>query len=204
MKTLKLLIALLCGAVIASAQDNEYNYPVDKETGKITYEKTKTVAGTQHNLFKYGLQFVASQNFNREVATKTKMRKVFYTTIVITTPITYQDEEQGKIFGNGFFDFEYRGKQRFVVTFSYKIYVKDQEYRYVFTDFVVKEFVGAGEPIAKRHINSATAPNSSARILSFPLEEFIERSKYADSDQIFKDNIKQLKTQLAKAMAGDL
>ncbi len=81
---------------------------------------------------------------------------------------------------------------------------KTKKYRYVFTDFVVKEFVDAGKSIGKGHINSTSNHNSDARILSFPLEEFMHKSKYADSDPTFNNNIKELKSQLAKAMKGEL
>ncbi len=125
------------------AQENAYNYPIDSITGKITFEKKKSADYSQPELFEFELQFVAVQNFDKQVEIKTKNKKAYYNTVVVPKAITYQDKQQGKIFGNGFFDFEYRGKERFVITFSYKIYVKDKEYRYVFTDFVVKEFVDA-------------------------------------------------------------
>lgn len=199
-----LLLLTLATSYHAYAQ-NEYEYPVDPETKKITYEKSISVSDNKHILYKDAQQFIASQNFDKELVIKTKARKLYWSGNVVERPVTYQDEETGKLFGNGYIPFSYRGNDRFVITFSYKLYVKDNQYRYIFTDFIVKEFVDGGKSVGKSHMTGSTSSkNSSARILSFPLEEFIERNKYEKSEHLFSDQIGNLKHQLKLAMTGKL
>jgi len=180
------------------AQDNKYGYPINAETKKITYEKTVLVEADKHNLFKYALQFIADQNFDRQLSLKTKVRRTYANPIPVPKPISYQDEEQGKIFGNGFIEFEYRDNSRFVITFSYKICLQDKQYKYVFTDFAVKEFVFEGKS------NKGGDVNSGARIISTPLEEFTEKNKYNKSDDVFKKGMESIFTKIKIAMIGNL
>lgn len=198
MKSLFILFAISLSLGTSIAQVNKYGYPINSETKKITYEKTVPVEVDKHNLFKYALQFIADQNFDRQLSVKTKVRRTYANPIPVPKPITYQDEEQGKIFGNGFIDFEYRDNNRFVITFSYKIYVHDKQYKYVFTDFAVKEYVFEGKS------NKGGDVNSGARIISTPLEEFTEKNKYNKSDDVFTKGMESIFNKIKVAMTGNL
>lgn len=109
---------------------------------------------------------------------------------IITKPISYSNAEEGKLFGNGFLNFQYRGHDFFFVTFSYRLYVQENKYKYVFTDFVVKEIY---QMIRKE-----------SKINSWPVEEFCQRKKYEASDVVFTTKINDLKHQLKLAMSGEL
>ena len=198
MKSIIIYFLSLLICLSSFAQVNKYGYPINSDTKKITYEKTVSVEADKHNLFKYSLQFIADQNFDRQLSVKTKVRRTYANPIPVPKPITYQDEEQGKIFGNGFIDFEYRDNNRFVITFTYKIYVQNKQYKYVITDFVVKEYVFEGKS------NKGGDVNSGARIISTPLEEFVEKNKYKNSDQTFTNGMNAIFEKIKTAMSGNL
>lgn len=198
MKSIFILLIISLSFGSSKAQINKYGYPISAETKKVIYEKTVSVEANKHNLFKYALQFIADQNFDRQLSVKTKVRRTYANPIPVPKPITYQDEEQGKIFGNGFIDFEYRDNNRFVITFSYKIYVQDKQYKYVFTDFAVKEYVFEGKS------NKGGDVNSGARIISTPLEEFTEKNKYNKSDDVFTKGMESIFNKIKVAMTGNL
>jgi hypothetical protein len=109
---------------------------------------------------------------------------------LVTKAITYSNSDEGKVFGNGLLYFQYRGHNFFFITFSYRIYVKSNQYRYVFTDFNVKEVY--------------EVVRGKSKINSFPLEEFINRKRYWKSDKTFTEGIKNLRHQLKLAMLGQL
>ncbi len=200
-----LLFALVLNCSNSYAQDKD-DYPIDQKTNKITYQGEGKVNSPKNILFKNALQFIAAENYEREISSKTKIRKAYLNIQPVPKSISYQDAELGKVFGKGFYEFEYRGKDRFVMSFNYKIYVQDSSYKYVFTDFVVQEYVTAGKSYGKSYMTGSTASfNSDARILSFPLEEFIDRRRYEQSSSdIFLDDIHNTIRQLKTAMKGNL
>lgn len=203
MKSIIIYFLSLLTCCSSFAQVNKYGYPINSETKKITYEKTVSVEADKHNLFKYALQFIADQNFDRQLSLKTKVRRTYSNPIPVPKPIKYQDEEQGKIFGNGFIDFEYRGNNRFVITFSYKFYVQDKQYRYLFTDFIVKEYVYEGKSISGGPMGESNV-NGGARIKTFTLEDFSEKNKYGKSDDEFSASMESIFNKIKVAMTGNL
>jgi hypothetical protein len=200
----QILITLLIFCCLAVNAQTKYEYPIDKETKKITYTYKASVPGSKHLLFKYAQQFVAVSAFDKELTSKTKHRNTYYHTKAIEKPITYLDDEQGKLFGNGYIDYHYRDKDRFVMTFAFRIYVKDNEYSFVLTDFLVKEFVDAGKEFGSNYKKQSSS--SDARVQSFPLEQFKERSKYnfEMSEKEIADNLQKVKNMLHTAMLGKL
>ena len=190
MKIPCLILTLLISQL--SFAQNDYNYPISKETGKITYEKALQASGKKELLFKRVKQFLALQDYGRVVMMTTHSGKQLNSSI-IKQPITYEDVEEGKIFGNGFLPFQYRGHDYFFIFFKYKIYVNDNEYRYAFTDFVVYEVMDPGFGSDRRTESK-----------NFPLEEFVDRRVYDRSHPIFVQRIKDLKHQLRLAIDGNL
>ena len=80
------------------------NYPIDQTSSLINYFNTVSSPFTKSKLYKYIHQFLALQNFDRVTEVKTKVVG-YYSGQVIDKAILYQDEEEEKIFGNGFVDF---------------------------------------------------------------------------------------------------
>jgi hypothetical protein len=186
------------------ASNNRYDYPVDPKTDKITYTNTIQVNGNKMQLFKRAQQFLALQDFGRIVEIKTHTGSQRNAQIV-KDPVTYSDAEDGKIFGNGFFDFKYRGHNYFLFLFNYKIYTRDGQYKYVLTNFTVKELWDAGGGKVSRSMGmrqGTFVEDSKTKI--FPLEEFLERKAYKRSNELFVEKVSELKRNLKLAMLDEL
>ncbi|RPD39117.1 DUF4468 domain-containing protein [Chitinophaga barathri] len=197
-------IFLLIGVVAYS--QNKYGYPIDPKTSKVTYDSVITLSNTsKEKLFKRANQFIALQHFDRPANIKTK-EKGIYDGIIIEKPILVTDLDEGKIFGDGFVNFKYRKYNYFTLTFSFKLYVEDSKYRYVFSDFVVNEYIHAGMELSKNKIVSYTGARKSFQsapdIRNYPLEKFMKKSAYDRSDDDFTNAVNELKEQLSKAMEG--
>lgn len=127
MKKISLILLTLL-VLKTQAQDN---YPRNA-AGKIEFDKTISVARNKERLLEGVNEWISTQGFS------TQEKNVQFNQV-----ITYQNIEQGKIFGNGKFKFDTKyakkegGYDYKYMSFLFKIYVKDNEYRYVFTDFKV-------------------------------------------------------------------
>ncbi|WP_212003664.1 DUF4468 domain-containing protein [Chitinophaga sp. HK235] len=187
---------------------NKYDYPIDSKTNKVLYDSAVNIGDvSKERLFKRANAFIALQKFDRPANIKTK-KKGIYDGVVVEKPIQFSDLEEGKIFGEGFVPFKYRRSHYFTLSFSYKIYVENNQYRYVFTDFVVHEYIHAGMELSKKKMMSYTGARksfqSAADIRNYPLEKFMNRSAYDRSDDDFINAITELKGQLYKSMNGDI
>ena len=149
MKILNLLVifCLIFNSQDLVAQKND-KYPIDQRTNKICFTDTVSVGATKEQLFKRVEQFVVSQNFDRVENIRCK-DKSHVALKIVYQPISYSDFEEGKYLGNGFVNFEYRGNERFVLIFKFKVAVKDNLYKYEITDFKVWEFVTAPKNTSK-------------------------------------------------------
>ncbi len=128
MKKIVMVAACMLLSVLSNAQVDSLPY---NSNDKIVFEKTVKVNGKKDKLYEGALQWVAAQSFNKPELN-----------VTFNDVITYKNKEEGKIFGNGKFKFETKypeiGTYDYMyMTFVFKIYVKDNEYRYVFSDFVV-------------------------------------------------------------------
>lgn len=195
----RIVIVVLLTVFYKYGVAQKYDYPIDEKTGKITYDKAVKASGAKEQLFKRALQFVAVRDFGRiiEVKTHYNQQRNFQ---LIKDPITYSDIDEGKVFGNGYMNFQYRGHDYFFIVFTYRIYVKDNEYRYVFTDFTVKELWDAGDKQSGNYGSRSGKFGGDARTINFPLEDFIARRAYYKSDPVFRDEIQKLKHQLKMAI----
>lgn len=178
MKQLLIILFLLLGNT-AHAQE----YWTYDDHSKIIIDKTISVAGSKETLFERGLQWVAAQSFSKPEKN-----------VAFNQVISYQNKGEGKIFGNGKFKFDTKYPQLgyydyMYMTFVYKIYVKDGQYRYVFSDFVVNRLTWH-----KRDHIGATS-----------FEDYEQTRYYREhSQQSIQEHIKKLKHELKLAMTGEL
>ncbi|MFT4062632.1 MAG: hypothetical protein QM642_09785 [Edaphocola sp.] len=216
MKYLILLI-MACGLVINS---NAQDYPIDKRTNKICYTDTVTINAAKEQLFKRAEQFIVSQNFDRVENIRCK-NKSHVAVQIVNKPIAYRDYDEGKYIGNGFVNFECRGKERFVIIFKLKLGVKNNLYKYEFTDFQVWEFVSAPKNKSKSRSSayggaagsgvlgvgssSGFTVFSADDVRKWDLEDFAEEGAYGrrGSDEVFQERIKRLIGDLKTAMQDD-
>lgn len=144
MKRLSFVLLLLYSLNALGQNTNEYGYPLNGSS-KVEYRKSIPVSNAPKDLlYRRALKFITLQEFDRNTEVKTKIRG-YYTGIIVDRPIVYQDSDEGKIYGNGWFPFEYRGKGYFVVVYDYKITVDDNIYSYVLSNFLVKEYIHLGK-----------------------------------------------------------
>lgn len=210
------LVALYTNSVFSQETENEYGYPIDKSNGKVCFTNNISVNETKAALFRRTEQFLISQNFDRAENIRCK-DKSHVEVQIVSKPITYKDSVDGVYIGNGFFNFEYRGHERFVVTFNYKIAVKDQGYSYKVTNLKVLEFVTAPKNKGKSRGFVSAANNSTAfggssgfvefsanDVRKFDFEEFIEKKKYDNSHEGFIASINEFKHQLKTILTGGL
>lgn len=212
---MKIIIYIVVGLLLfhtSYAQD----YPIDNRTKKITFTDTVKVKKSKEILFKRVEQFVISQNFDRVENIRCK-DKSHVTLQLVDLPITYKDFEDGKYIGNGFVNFEYRGKERFVLLFKYQIAVKDNYYKYQFTDFQVLEFVTAPTNKGKSKSmgtggggfafgsSSGKVEFSANDVRKWDLEEFSEKGAFdrSGSDDVFRERINRLIGDLHTTMKDD-
>lgn len=133
MRILIILLMLSPISLIAQLQDTiqiDFNkITVDNITGKITYTFIDSIPGANKNLL-YGkcLEWIA-KNFNNA-----------------TEVIKLQDKENGKIIAKGFSELSYVYQRVYGVNyyryyqqhFTLDLTLRDQKYRLVLTDFVIK------------------------------------------------------------------
>ena len=132
------------------------------------------------------------RDFGKVLNIKTHAKKQLNIALV-KQPITYEDLEDGKIFGNAYLPFSYRGHDYFYILFNYRIYVEDGKYTYFLTDFIVHEIMEPG-----------FATESRAETRSFALEDFTKKSAYHKSHPVFVDEINKFKRELKQVMLGQL
>lgn len=190
------------------------SFPVDERTGRISYQGVVEAPFSKEKLFKRAEQFVISQDFERAENIRCKDKSHVLLRLV-ENAITYLDFEEGKILGNGFVNFSYRGRDRFVITFRYQLTVKDFAYRYAFTDFIVLEFVTApkdkskstGVALAGNGVgfgkSSGFVEFSANDVRRFELEDFILRSAFDKSEDEFRNRIKRVVSDLETTMKDD-
>ncbi|WP_162902769.1 DUF4468 domain-containing protein [Taibaiella koreensis] len=200
-------LALLMCSLFSFAQETDY--PTDPKTGKITFTKTVSVEVSKERLYKRAEQFILSQNFDRIENIRCKDKSNVKLKIVYK-PITYSDPVDGVYTGNGFFNFEYRNKSRFVVTYNFKIAVSENSYTYKLTNFKVMEFVTVhqkrgrtkGSPEEGFASSSGFVEFSAGDVRKFDLEEFVERNRF--EDDAFMAQIKQIKDELKNTLTGQI
>lgn len=203
------LILLLYIDNIFAQSKNEYGYPIDEKTRKITIENTVSVNEPKSTLYRRIETFIFFQNFDRKENIRCKDKSHIEIQIV-ARPISFQDPIDGIYLGNGFFNFHYRGKERFVVTFTFKIMAKEKQYTYKITNFRVLEFVTAPKNKGKSRSmdfagrSSGFVEFSASDVRTFTLEDFITRSDYDNSNPTFIDAIKNFKSQLKSTLQGEL
>ncbi len=211
MKLPALLLLLILNSTGILAQKNQvpakYRYPIDQSTQKITFTSTLQAQAPKGKIYKRLQQFLALQNFDRVTEVKTKTGG-YYRGQIVDKAILYQDEEDGKMFCNGFADFVYRNKKYFVLTFNLKLYFQDNECRYVLSDFEVKEFIHLGK--SKHSVAAPYGPSaggskmSGGDIRTYSLESFTRFSDYEDSDPILRKKIEEIGNSLRLALDGNL
>jgi len=192
---------------------SKFNYPVSERTHKICYEKAHGVSGiSKGRLFRRACEFIASQNFDRTENITCKNGSSVAVQF-FDKPINFQDSIEGKLLGNGFVNFQYRHHERFVITFKYKISVRDNEYKYQFTDFRVLEFISAPKNKSRSSAfvasqgalfasGSSNTVFNANQLLQFDLEDFTDKRAYErTSDEVFRERIKRMIGDLKITMA---
>ncbi len=202
-------------AIAASGAAKHYNIPVNERTQKISYNGEVKLAGSKEKLYKRALQFIAFQNWDKVVNIKCK-NAMPVSMRIIEKAITYEDDEDGVVIGNGYTLYPLERASHFVLTFKYKISTKEGMYKYEFTDFEVLEFV-SGER-AKRK-SSAVAYGGFATgggqtrfygidVRPYPMEEFVDFIGYYEQfnpemHYRFKEIAAGLKKDLNSVMQGE-
>lgn len=198
-----------------------YKYPIDARTHKISYEKRIDVPNASKELlFKRALQFVALQNYGRSENIRCK-NNTNITTPIVDAELLINDPEDGKIVGNGFTHLTYRirGEYRFVLTFKYRINVKDNSYLYEFTNFRVLEFLSAPKEKSRSTgyvgstgfgaiaTGSALRTFSDASLVQKDLEDFIIQGIWQNQNaghNAFKEQLRLTFGDLKEVMTGDM
>ncbi len=151
--------------------------------GKIVFDKTIKVNGNKDKLYEGALQWVAAQGFNKPEKG-----------VAFNDVITYQNKNEGKIFGNGKFKFDTKYPQLgyydyMYMTFIFKIYVKNGEYHYVFSDFKVNRLTWH----KRDHIGQTS------------FEDFAESGYYKRHSEVsIEEHLSKLKHDLKLAILGEL
>lgn len=199
-----------------------YSYPTDKRTNRISYEKTIDIPNTgKDKLFKRALQFKAIEDFGRPVNIRCK-NNTNITTTLVSKDILIEDEEEGKLAGYGFIDLNWiiRNKYNYMMTFKYIINVKDNRYKYQFTDFRLLEFlsapkeksrssgyssyVGYGMSVGSR---GGVTTFSDASVVTKEMEEMIITGIWQDEDAGHNEFVAKMKIiigDLKETMKGNL
>lgn len=227
MKQFLSILAIILINTHAGWAQNKYDYPVDPQNGKITISNTVSIDGTKSTLFRRGKQFIVTQNFDRIENIRCK-DKSHVEVQIVSSPIKYSDSTDGVYIGNGFFNFQYRGKERFLMTFNYKLSVENNRYSYKLYNFILLEFVTAPKNKGKSRHSSFGSVSGSAYggsfnasgssfggssgfvefsakdVRKFDLEDFVDRSAFDDSDEDFVNAINSFKRELKNTLSGKL
>lgn len=208
----KILIIFLIISRFGNVSAQESDYPLDPLTGKISYSGEDSLNVTKDRLYKRAKQFIISQNFDRTESIRCKDKKSIEIQL-IDNPITYTDVEDGVYIGNGFFNYKYRGKDWFVITFNYRIFTKEKFYSYKIYNFRVLEFIKA--PINFQSDKSAANAKatktkskgfvefSTGDVRKFDLENFIHKSAIEKASIEFITDINNFGKQLGATLAGE-
>jgi hypothetical protein len=225
MKKILLLAAILCTTILSYAQSAkeikeaiaEYGYPVNKRTKRISFSDTVDAPNLgKTKLFKRFQQFIAYQDWDKVENLKTRKGPSINTKLYDNS-ISYKDEEDAAVVGNGYMHFQYGNYDCYIVTFKYKLQAEDGKYKYEFTDFNVLEFFNVpktkskGSGMASGYGGAVFASGSSTTSYSAeymtqkPLEEFITAGKYGGkSHPLFSKNMKRIVSDLNETMVQSL
>jgi len=222
----KSLLVLLTIFPFMNALAQESDYPRDPLTGKISYSGGDSINVTKERLFKRAEQFIISQNFDRSESVRCKDKKSVELQF-INAPITYTDTTDGVYIGNGFFNYKYRGKDWFVITFNYRIFAKEKFYSYKIYNFRVLEFIKAPIIYEKGKSKSASVSAktsiagvgigasrgsttstgfvefSTGDVRKFDLEDFIRKSAIERATTEFVTDINNFGKQLGATLEGE-
>jgi len=213
----KLLLLILSTSLFINSLAQESDYPRDPLTGKISYAGGDSINVTKERLFKRAEQFIISQNFDRSESIRCKDKKSVELQL-INLPITYTDTADGVYIGNGFFNYKYRGKDWFIITFNYRIFTKEKYYSYKIYNFRVLEFIKAPINYEREKTKTAAikiiASRSSATtkgfvefstgdVRKFDLEDFINKSAIEKATIEFITDINNFGKQLGATLEGE-
>jgi hypothetical protein len=171
----KIIIALLlCNTAFAQL-------PIDSTSHLITYTGVVQANGTQQELYSRAREWFA-KTYN-------------------SAQSVIQMDDKDKIVGKALMKAYYK-KYRFgYINYTVTIYIKDDKYKYEFTEFYHKgEYVGGGVYIGNTYISNADIPNLG------PIEGLMDSQKKRDQ-KIFaafsvqiNDNVKSLIASLEETM----
>lgn len=180
---MKNVIIIVFGLLFSYKIQAQDDYPRNA-SGKIEFDKTISVSRSKEKLLEGVQEWIAIQGFDKQEKN-----------IQFNQVITYQNLEQGKIFGNGKFKFDTKyakkegGYDYKYMSFLFKIYVKDNECRYVFSDFKVNGLTW--------HKHNRTTFGT--------FEDYITKNYYEKfSKKSIKEHLDKLENDLKLAMQGNL
>lgn len=223
----KSVLVLLTIFIFLKVNAQETDYPRDPLTGKISYSGEDSLDVNKARLYKRAEQFIISQNFDRTESIRCKDKKSVELQF-IDEPVTYTDTADGVYIGNGFFNYKYRGKDWFIITFNYRIFTKEKFYSYKIYNFRVLEFIkapivyensqsvsaghgkGKTNVVGTRKVNAKVKTKSSGfvefstgDVRKFDLEDFINKSAIEKATIEFITDINNFGKQLGATLSGD-
>jgi len=117
------LLALLF--LVASAQENSLNLPVDEETKLITYREVVLQEGSKLELFNRAIEWINKEYKNPADVTKVRNPETGLIELIHRIDLSY--DEKGVSRSGG------------IVDYTLKLELKDERYRYTFTNFNLKQ-----------------------------------------------------------------
>lgn len=159
-------------------------------------------------VFKRLKQFIALQKYDQVTEVPVKIGGS-YVGPVVEKSILLEDAEDGKIYGDGYVPFSMKGRENFVLLFSYKIRISKGVIKFELSNFIVKEFVhlgiskgsmGAGQAIGYG-VGTGKTKSGGADIRNYPLEDVIDKKGVEEQ---FLSFLKNFRSSFKKAIDGDL
>lgn len=178
MKKIIMAVSLLFSSVVFT-----YGQEFPMKDGKIVFDTTIHVNRTKDQLYEGALQWIASQTFDKPE------RDVTFPDV-----ISYKNKEEGKILGNGKFKFDTKypklGYYDYMyMTFKFRLYILEDGYRYVFSDFRVNRLTWH----KRDHIGNTS------------FEDYSTSGYYRrHSEESINDHLQYLQQSLHSAMLGKL